>query len=82
MNKAAASWNRIADALAIEPDMTSPEASAPAVHGAPAVAFDHVSLKYGGAGGESLTDVDFSSPAAARSASSAAPARARRVWWA
>ncbi len=31
MNKAAASWNRIADVLAIEPDMVSPEQSAPAV---------------------------------------------------
>lgn len=62
MNKAAASWNRIADALAIQPDMTSPEVSAPAVDGAPAVQFDHVGLTYGGAGGESLTDIDFSIP--------------------
>ena len=42
MNKAAASWNRIADALAIQPDMTSPEVSAPAVTARRPVQFDHV----------------------------------------
>ena len=59
MNKAAAGWNRIADVLAIQPDMESPEKSEPAIVHDEAVRFDHVSLKYGGAGGESLTDVSF-----------------------
>ena len=59
MNKAAAGWNRIADVLAIQPDMESPEQSEPAIVRDEAVRFDHVSLKYGGAGGESLTDVSF-----------------------
>ena len=59
MNKAAAGWNRIADVLAIQPDMESPEKSEPAIVRDEAVRFDHVSLKYGGAGGESLTDVSF-----------------------
>ena len=59
MNKAAAGWNRIADVLAIQPDMESPEQSEPAIVYDEAVRFDHVSLQYGGAGGESLTDVSF-----------------------
>ena len=59
MNKAAAGWNRIADVLAIQPDMESPERSEPAIVYDEAVRFDHVSLQYGGAGGESLTDVSF-----------------------
>ena len=59
MNKAAAGWNRIADVLAIQPDMESPEKSEPAIVRDEAVRFDHVSLQYGGAGGESLTDVSF-----------------------
>lgn len=59
MNKAAASWNRIADALALRPDMTSPQTSAPAIVRDEAVRFDHVDLHYKGAGGESLTDIDF-----------------------
>ena len=59
MNKAAASWNRIADALALRPDMSSPQTSAPAIVRDEAVRFDHVSLSYKGAGSESLTDVDF-----------------------
>ena len=59
MNKAAAGWNRIADVLAIQPDMESPEQSEQAIVHDEAVRFDHVSLQYGGAGGESLTDVSF-----------------------
>ena len=59
MNKAAASWNRIADALALRPDMSSPQTSAPAIVRDEAVRFDHVSLSYKGAGSESLTDIDF-----------------------
>ena len=59
MNKAAAGWNRIADVLAIQPDMVSPDAPAPAIACDEAVRFDHVSLHYKNAGGESLTDVSF-----------------------
>ena len=59
MNKAAAGWNRIADVMAIEPDMTSPEKSAPAISRDEAVRFANVSLQYKNAGGESLTNVDF-----------------------
>ena len=59
MNKAAAGWNRIADVLAIQPDMVSPDAPAPAIACDEAVRFDHVSLHYKNAGGESLTDVNF-----------------------
>lgn len=57
MNKAAASWNRIAEALAIEPDMAAPETTAPAIVSDEAVRFDHVSLHYKNAGGDSLTDI-------------------------
>ena len=59
MNKAAAGWNRIADVLAIQPDMVSPDAPTPAIACDEAVRFDHVSLHYKNAGGESLTDVSF-----------------------
>ena len=59
MNKAAAGWNRIADVLAIQPDMVRPDAPTPAIACDEAVRFDHVSLHYKNAGGESLTDVSF-----------------------
>ena len=60
MNKAAAGWTRISDALAIEPDMTSPEKTAkPAITNDEAVRFANVSLQYKKAGGESLTGIDF-----------------------
>ena len=62
MNKAFAGWNRIADALAIVPDMQSPERTAEpaaAIANDEAVRFANVSLHYKNAGGESLTDIDF-----------------------
>lgn len=59
MNKAVAGWNRIADVLKLEPDMVSPETSAPAITCDEAVRFENVSLHYKNAGGESLTGIDF-----------------------
>ena len=59
INKAWASWKRIADVLALEPSMNGPEASLPAVAGAPAVAFEHVTFAYPNAGSPALEDVDF-----------------------
>lgn len=59
MNKAAAGWNRIADVLAIEPDMFSPEKTAASAATDEAVRFSNVSLHYKRAGGESLTSIDF-----------------------
>lgn len=60
INKAWASWKRIADVLALEPSMDAPEASQQAVAGAPAVAFEHVTFAYPNAGSPALEDVDFS----------------------
>jgi len=59
INKAWASWRRVADALAMEPAMADGAGRTPPVDGAPAVAFEHVCLSYPGAGGEALTDIDF-----------------------
>ena len=60
MNKAAAGWGRIADVLAIEPDMSSPEKTEmPAITNDEAVRFANVSLHYKKAGSESLTGIDF-----------------------
>lgn len=59
MNKAVAGWNRIADVLKLESDMVSPEKSAPAIACDEAVRFENVSLHYKNAGGESLTNIDF-----------------------
>jgi ABC-type multidrug transport system fused ATPase/permease subunit len=61
INKAWASWKRIADALALEPSMQSPPSlERPLEPAAPAVQFRHVSLTYPGAGSPALEDVDFS----------------------
>ena len=61
INKALASWKRIANVLALKPSMTSPEAVAGGiVPGAGAVAFQHVSLTYPGAATPALEDIDFS----------------------
>ena len=59
MNKGLASWKRIEDALNLTSDMTSPETTAPAIQCDEAVRFDHVSLRYRGAGAETLSDVSF-----------------------
>ena len=59
MNKALASWNRIDDVLKLEPAMADDAKSVPALNPEIAVRFAHVSLQYADAGGESITDVDF-----------------------
>ncbi len=65
LTKAVASAKRIAGILETEPGQTFPEAEPAAVtdNNVPAVAFRHVSLRYGGAGEDSLTDIDFAVPA-------------------
>ena len=60
INKAWASWKRIAGALALKPSITSPaemeKAPDPA---APAVEYRHVTLTYPGAASPALEDIDF-----------------------
>ncbi|MBR4961118.1 MAG: ABC transporter ATP-binding protein [Clostridia bacterium] len=63
LTKAAACAKRIGDVLDTAPGQTFPDADATQDNNAPAVEFRHVSLRYGGAGDESLTDIDFSVPA-------------------
>ncbi len=60
INKAWASWKRIADVLALTPSMGYPARTEGAASaGAPAVAFDHVTLTYPGAASPALEDIDF-----------------------
>jgi len=62
MNKAAASWRRIADVLAIEPAMKSPETLEVKISenaDVPAVAFKNVFLRYPGAASDSLEEISF-----------------------
>ena len=60
INRAWASWKRVADVLAMEPSMSDAAGARSAVNdAAPAVAFDGVSLTYPGAGNPSLTDISF-----------------------
>lgn len=67
VNKAIACGNRIGNVLEIEPglkeqsqntDGSNPESNA-LIADTPVVEFSHVCLTYPGAGGESLTDIDF-----------------------
>lgn len=58
VNKAWASWKRVADALALTPAMTEGQGAKP-MPNAPAVAFESVSLTYPGAGNPSLEDISF-----------------------
>jgi len=62
LTKAAACAKRIADVLDTEPGQAFPETD-PVENSAYAVQFRHVSLRYGGAGEDSLTDIDFTVPA-------------------
>ena len=62
LTKAAACAKRIADVLDTEPGQAFPETD-PVENAASAVQFRHVSLRYGGAGEDSLTDIDFTVPA-------------------
>lgn len=59
INKGWASWKRIADVLALKPSMADGQTAAQADAAAPAVAFDHVTLTYPGAGSPALEDIDF-----------------------
>ncbi len=59
INKAWASWKRIADVLATEPSMAWPDRSAAPAADAPAVAFEHVTLTYPNAASPALEDIDF-----------------------
>lgn len=59
INKGWASWKRIAEALALEPSMKSPDRAPQPSAGAPAVAFRHVTLTYPGAASPALEDIDF-----------------------
>ena len=59
MNKGLASWKRIEDALNLTSYMTSPEETEIAAPCDEAVRFDHVGLRYRGAGAETLSDISF-----------------------
>ena len=60
-SRAAASADRVMAIIDMPQDMTSalPAAPVPQDEGAPAIAFEHVSFRYGSAGEETLTDIDF-----------------------
>ena len=60
ITKAWACGNRVELLLEVSPEKTGGETAEAA--GSPAVVFDHVSLTYPGAGGEALTDLNFSVP--------------------
>ena len=66
INKALACADRVGEVLAVEPGMTYPAATeasaAGAADAAPAVRFEHVTLRYSGAGAPSLTDLSFDVP--------------------
>ena len=65
LTKAAACAKRIGDVLETKPGQSFPETDPVEKSGdtPPAIQFRHVSLRYGGAGDDSLTDIDFSVPA-------------------
>ena len=60
-SRAAASADRVMAIIDMPEDMTPVLPAAPAKQdeGAPAIAFEHVSFRYGSAGEETLTDIDF-----------------------
>lgn len=60
INKGWASWKRVEDVLALTPSMAVPgEMGGAPSESAPAVAFEHVTLTYPGAGSPALEDIDF-----------------------
>ena len=59
LTRAIASLGRVAAVLDTEPSMVYPEKAAAKESADEAVAFDHVSLTYKGAGDESITDISF-----------------------
>ena len=60
-SRAAASADRVMAIIDMPEDMTPalPAAPLPQDEGAPAIAFEHVSFRYGKSGEETLTDIDF-----------------------
>ena len=60
-SRAAASADRVMAIIDMPEDMTPALPAAPAKQdeGVPAIAFEHVSFRYGSAGEETLTDIDF-----------------------
>ena len=60
-SRAAASADRVMAIIDMPQDMTPalPAAPVPQDEGAPAIAFEHVSFRYGKSGEETLTDIDF-----------------------
>ena len=62
LTKAAACAKRIGDVLETEPGQSFPGTDPAEDKAAPAVQFRHVSLRYSGAGDDSLTDIDFTVP--------------------
>ena len=60
-SRAAASADRVMAIIDMPEDMTPalPAAPVPQDEGAPAIAFEHVSFRYGSSGEETLTDIDF-----------------------
>ncbi len=58
LTRAIASLSRVSQVLDVQSSMRFAENS-PVVSGEEAVCFDHVSLRYAGAGAESLTDISF-----------------------
>ncbi len=58
LTRAIASLSRVSQVLDVQSSMRFAENS-PAVSGEEAACFDHVSLRYAGAGAESLTDISF-----------------------
>ncbi|MEA4998071.1 MAG: ABC transporter ATP-binding protein [Candidatus Limiplasma sp.] len=62
ITRAVAGGNRIQSVLAVQPTLPSPEASPMEDAAAPAIVFDHVSLRYHPGGDAALTDISFAVP--------------------
>lgn len=62
ITRAVAGGNRIQSVLAVQPTLLSPEASPMEDAAAPAIVFDHVSLRYHPGGDAALTDISFAVP--------------------
>lgn len=62
ITRAVAGGNRIQSVLAVQPTLPSPEAAPMEDAAAPAIVFDHVSLRYHPGGDAALTDISFTVP--------------------
>lgn len=60
ITKSVACGNRVQDVLQMQPDMAFKNTDPKRLKDAPAVVFDHVSLRYQGGGGNALEDANFS----------------------